>query len=473
MKEIRAILIRKVIPLIAITGCMGGVTAAVMELAGSPNSYLITGSFILLYAITGTAVGLLADFFFKNRGQDIVRKNHKNELLLVKQPIYFAAGAAGIIAFLINMGAGIGAGLLAAIFYGFTFLLGLSNGIFDYRESVSKNLLMAAILPIGFSFVYGYYINGAEIASNMAWFFGSIYLFSYLLFLNRMQLNSIIFFRKSVNIEDSRKIRVFNDWIIASFYIVYLVMFNFRKLIKVSYDGLLAVIGWIMVLMEKISSWLLIDIKTEAIEEAAEKEELELLPDIKRPWLETLLKVIMYVIVGAVIIAALVSIVVIIIKTIKKIREKLSNNFNRSMSEKKIESKEYEEESQIVKDEENKDNIRSKKKKMQYNLKKLNDIPLAGEKIRYVYGFVLERLYHKHVNIEQSDTPEEILARIKKHRNGDKLAKMGFEEFTEKYRKARYSGKEMEDDDKLAETGGKFEKAVSNIHVDETKSRFE
>ena len=473
MKETRTILIRKVIPIIAITGCMGGTAAAVMELADSPNSYLITGLYILLYAIIGTAVGVFADFFFKNRGQDIIKRNHKDELLLVQQPIYFVTGAAIIIAFLTNMEAGTGAGLLAAVFYGFTFLLGLSNGIFDYRESVSKNLLMAAILPIGFSFVYGYYINGTDAASSMAWLFGSIYLFSYLLFLNRMQLNSIIFFRKAVNIEDSRKIRVFNDWIIASFYIVYIIMFNFRKLIKVSYDAMLAVIGWIMVLMEKISSWLLIDIETEAIEETVEKEELELLPDIKRPWLETLLKVIMYVIVGAVIIAAVVSIAVIIIKTIKKIREKLSNNFNRSMSEKKIESKEYEEESRIVRDEENKDNLRSKKKKMQYNLKKLNDIPLAGEKIRYVYGFVLERLYHKHVNIEQSDTPEEILVRIKKHRNGDKLAKMGFEEFTEKYRKARYSGKEMEDDDKLAETGGKFEKAVSNLHVDDTKSRFD
>ncbi len=472
MNETRNKLIRKIIPLIAITGCMGGVSAAVMELAGSPNSYIVTGLYILLYAVIGTAVGFLADFFFESRGKDLIKRNHKDELLLVQQPIYFVSGAAVIIAFITNMGSGIGAGLVASVFFGFTFLLGLSNGIFDYRESVSKNLLMAAILPIGFSFVYGYYMNGTDAASNMAWLFGSIYLFSYLLFLNRMQLNSIIFFRKSVNIEDSKKIRMFNDWLIILFYIVYLIMFNFRQLLKVSYDGVLAVIGWLMVLMEKISSWLLIDIKTEAIEEAAEKEELDYLPDIKRPWLETLLKIIMYIVIAAVIIAAVVSIVIIIIKTIKKIREKLSSNFNRSMAKKKIESKEYEEESQIVREEKNADSIKSKKRKMQYNLKKLNDIPLAGEKIRYVYGFVLERLYHKHVDIEESDTPEEILIKIKKHRNGDKLAKMGFEEFTEKYRKARYSSKDMEEDEKLAETGGEFEKAVSNIHI-ETKSRFD
>ena len=104
---------------------------------------------------------------------------------------------------------------------------------------------------------------------------------------------------------------------------------------------------------------------------------------------------------------------------------------------------------------------------MRYNLKKLNEIPLAGEKIRYVYGFVLERLYHKHIDIEESDTPDEILAKVKQHRNGDKLAKMGFEEFTEKYHKARYSGKPIEDDEDLVQKGENFEKAVSSIQVEE------
>jgi hypothetical protein len=109
---------------------------------------------------------------------------------------------------------------------------------------------------------------------------------------------------------------------------------------------------------------------------------------------------------------------------------------------------------------------------MQYNLKKLNEIPLAGEKIRYVYGFVLERLYHKHVEIEESDTQDEILSKVKKHRNGEKLAKMGFEEFTKKYHKARYSDKPVEEDENLVETGEKFEKGISSIKVEEKKDKL-
>ena len=156
----------------------------------------------------------------------------------------------------------------------------------------------------------------------------------------------------------------------------------------------------------------------------------------------------------------------------KKIRDKLQNNYNRSMVERRIESKEYEEESKIVRDTENKDRIKFKKRKMQYKLKKLNDIPIAGDKIRYVYGFVLERLYNKQVNIEQSDTPGEILKKVKSHRNGEKLAKMGFEEFTEKYREARYSGKEIEIDENITRIGEKFEKGISSIQAKNTKSRF-
>ncbi|MCK5759153.1 MAG: hypothetical protein KAH14_08670 [Clostridiales bacterium] len=473
MKNRRSEIARKIIPLIAIMGCMGGATTSLLEWSGTPNSYLITGLFVLIYALAGTALGMLAVSFFDKQGKDIVARNVKGELLLVKQPIYFAAGFAVIIAFITNMNAGTVVGLLAAIFYGFSFLLGLSNGILDYRESVTKNLLFAAIIPIGFSFVYGYYINDSDQTANMAWLFGSVYLFSYLLFINRMQLNNIIFFRKSVNIEDSKRIRVFNDWLIILFYMGYLVMFSFRKLLNVTYDSILAVIGWLMVVMEKITSWLLIDVPGDGASELPlEEEDIELLPDVRRPWLETLLKVMMYVVVGAVAIAAVISIIKIIVKIIKKIREKFQNNYNRSMAEKKIESKEYEEESAIVRDVENEDRKIGKRKKMQYNLKKLNEIPLAREKIRYVYGFVLERLYNKQVDIEQSDTPEEILKKIKSHRNGDKLAKMGFEDFTEKYRKARYSDKEIEIKENLAETGGKFEKGVSDIRVD-IKSRFD
>jgi hypothetical protein len=470
VKDIRETLTRKIIPLIAILGFMGGATAAVMELAGTSNTYFMTGVFVFIYALTGTMTGYFIKKVLENRGKDIIARNYKGDLLRFKQPMYGIAVVAAVVAFITNIGAGTGAAVVAAIFFGLTFALGISNGIFDYRESVNKNLLLIAILPIGFSFVYGYYMNGSDAASGMAWLYGSIYLFSYLLFLNRMQLNSIIFFRKAVNIEDSRKIRIYNDWLIILFYIVYLIMFNFRKILNVSWDGIMAVFGWFLVMMEKLIELLMADTGGSPATSTPEKEELDLVPTPEKPWLETLMRIVIYVVLGLVAVAATAFIIYLLVKLVKIIRNKLSEGFNNTMKTKKIEFAEYEEENEIVRDEKNKDSLRSRKKKMQYNLKKLNEIPLAGEKIRYVYGFVLERLYHKHVDIEESDTPDEILEKVKKYRNGEKLAKMGFEEFTEKYHKARYSGKPIETDEDLAETGGRFEKGVSSIHVDEKKN---
>jgi len=291
----------------------------------------------------------------------------------------------------------------------------------------------------------------------------------YLLFINRMQLDSIIFFRKSVNIEDSRKIRIFNDIMIFAFYCIYLFMFNFRNLIKVSREAVSNFIAWFFALLEKISDWLIADIpdmEREPIEKIDELIEGE--RTVTRPWMQTLLKIIMFVLLGAVVIGLLLAIIGFIVKLVKKIRESMRLSYNRKASEKRTSSEEYVEESEIVKDERNNSKLRSRKRKYKYNLRELGKIPLAADKIRYLYGFVLERLYHKHISIEESDTPEQILGRIKGAENGEKLEKMGFAEFTQNYERVRYGKKDVELKENLVKKGESFEKAVSSMSEDKS-----
>ena len=66
-------------------------------------------------------------------------------------------------------------------------------------------------------------------------------------------------------------------------------------MINAVYDLLKVILRWIFVIMEKITEWLIADIDMEAAEEIVEKEELELLGEVKRPWLEIFLKIMMYV----------------------------------------------------------------------------------------------------------------------------------------------------------------------------------
>jgi|GEM_PF-3590225 len=467
--SIWAKLIRKFIPLMAITGATGGMTSVVMEFAGSEKGLWELLGISVIYIIAGTAVGFILTEILQRKGTDIVKRNVKGEPLIAKQPAYLMTAGAFIVAFILNMKAGIGFAFASSLFLGFNFLMGISNGIFDYRESVTKNLLYTGIVPIGLVFIYGYYIGRTDTAVAVAWFLGSMYLLCYLLFINRMQLDSIIFFRKSVNIEDSRKIRIFNDIMIFAFYCIYLFMFNFRNLIKVSREAVSNFIAWFFALLEKISDWLIADIpdmEREPIEKIDELIEGE--RTVTRPWMQTLLKIIMFVLLGAVVIGLLLAIIGFIVKLVKKIRESMRLSYNRKASEKRTSSEEYVEESEIVKDERNNSKLRSRKRKYKYNLRELGKIPLAADKIRYLYGFVLERLYHKHISIEESDTPEQILGRIKGAENGEKLEKMGFAEFTQNYERVRYGKKDVELKENLVKKGESFEKAVSSMSEDKS-----
>ena len=99
MKDMKAALIRKIIPLIAIVGFMGGATAAAMELAGTGNTYFMTGVYVLIYALTGTLAGYFLKTMLENRGKDPIARNFKGDLLRFKQPLYGVAAIAAVIAF--------------------------------------------------------------------------------------------------------------------------------------------------------------------------------------------------------------------------------------------------------------------------------------------------------------------------------------------------------------------------------------
>ena len=460
--NIKTRLLRKFIPLLAVSASVGALTAALLEFAGSTTTLWQNAAIAVGYIIAGTILGMLLLEVLDRKGIDIIARNEKKELLITKQPAYLLTVIALAAAFLINLKHGLGFAFLAAILLGFNFLMGVTNGIFDYRESVTKNLLYGGAVPIGLMLIYSYYVKRSEPAIQLAWTAGSLYLYTYLLYINRMQLDSIIFFRKSVNIEDGRKIRIKNDIMISIYYCVYLVLFNFRRMIVVTREMVEKFITWIFMAMEKISDWLIVDIPSmdrQPLEKVDDLVEGELIT--RPPWIEVFMRILMYTLFAAVCIALIAAIIGFIVKLVKKIRESMRISYNKKASETRSSSDEYVEETEIVKEERNNSILRTKKKKLVYNLRELGNIPLAADKIRYLYGFVLERLYHRHIKIEASDTPEEILEKVSKVRNGRKLSEMGFEEFTQSYERVRYGRKDMVPDDNLVKKGEGFEKAIA------------
>ncbi|MCD6321692.1 MAG: DUF4129 domain-containing protein, partial [Clostridiales bacterium] len=88
------------------------------------------------------------------------------------------------------------------------------------------------------------------------------------------------------------------------------------------------------------------------------------------------------------------------------------------------------------------------------------------EKIRYLYGFILERLFHRKIKIKLSDTPQEILETVLNYSNGQQMNQIGFQNLTEIYRQVRYGNKDVEINGDIVEIAGKYEKTISEIHTE-------
>ena len=156
-----------------------------------------------------------------------------------------------------------------------------------------------------------------------------------------------------------------------------------------------------------------------------------------------------------------IAVILLLVFAVRLIRKGL----NVSSTENDTEIIEFDEENEIIKIE----NGIIIRKKYKFTRKGLAAQTCDVDKIRYLYGFILERFHRKNLSIKYSDTPKEIHRKICQYTNGEKLDEIGFNELTEKYRRVRYGNKSVplgSDPSVLAE---KYEKAIGNIEPAEIK----
>ena len=87
-------IIRKIIPLMAVTASAGGLSAALLEFAGSKTNIWINLIIAFIYIVAGTISGMILTEFFLKKGRDIVSRNQKGEILITSQPAYLISGFA-------------------------------------------------------------------------------------------------------------------------------------------------------------------------------------------------------------------------------------------------------------------------------------------------------------------------------------------------------------------------------------------
>jgi hypothetical protein len=120
-----------------------------------------------------------------------------------------------------------------------------------------------------------------------------------------------------------------------------------------------------------------------------------------------------------------------------------------------------------------KDKARRKRQKTiryKYSLRELKNLDTYKEKVRYLYGFALERLKYKNVKISKADTPEEIVDKLGTYENGNKLVDNVFKDFTDEYINVRYGDKETGQDEDFMEKADAVDKGIENIKVKDEKA---
>ncbi|MFO7635833.1 MAG: hypothetical protein R6W96_00815 [Clostridia bacterium] len=455
---------RKFIPVLAMTGSLCGFFMMLFHMVDKDVNVVLQSLIFIGYLVAGTLASHLIRLTRGKKGIDVINRNEKDEAYLIKQKMYLLAIPVFILAFLFTQSMGILYALVYSFAYGTAFLLGISNGLFDYKDMVTTNLLYVGVIPIGFSFVYAYYGANIPLTSNTAWFFGSMYLLAYLLLINRMKLNSILFFRSSVNVENSRKIRIQNDILIGLFYLLYLVIFNFRQLINFSYDILLTVFTYFLIAMQAIMDFLLADTRGGDVpgDPTGGLDAFE--PVEMAPWLTYLLYGLLIVAFAIGLVFFIILLVRIIRKIVRLIMQTVSGEMNRKSSKKTVVAREYEEESVIIRKGKTQHPLQ-KKRRFHYTLKELTLMQNPTDKLRYFYAFVLERFRYKKVDFRDSDAPEEILEKISAYEGVDQLRADGFPEVTTEYLRVRYGEKEpgLQVDEEKAR---RYEKDIQLIKTD-------
>lgn len=456
---------RKIIPFFSLIGLLGGITFSFAHIFNNEANVFYITALLAIYIAVGIGFGSFYKSHMNRRNSDWISSNKNGETLFFAQKTYLFTLIPVAISVVLLISQGVGAAIVMSIIFGIAFLCGLINGIFDYSKYQSEKMLSMGGFVIMASFVYAYFLAGdyRTLFIDSVWIFGLIYFYTYLLFINRLKLDKVIFQQKSVNVENSKKIRRTNDVFVTVFALIAVGFYRFRELISFGYDVVAKLILAIMKFLEMIANWLLVDIDV-----TQEKKTTIIGEDtgnILKQGAATEMSLLTKILTVAATILAIVAIAAIIFFGIKKLVSAIKKLFSTLVTsgqgiKNTTSVKEYEEESAITKGSKK---SRKRKNRYHYSTRGYKGLKTDEEKIRYLYGFAMERYMEKNVDITKCDTPIDILDKIENYSNGSQsISESKFDWFTDQYRKVRYGNCDTDSID-FAEQITLIDKSIAKI----------
>ncbi len=437
---------KKLLSFFTITGSCGGLyIVSIVHLFS--KSYILTAilSFCVL-ALGGIIIGTSAVMKYRSPKNILIKLDKNGDLILIKQKIFLLVIFPILSAFIIYNKIPLGYRFLISFFSGVIFVLGLAGGIYEQFNNTTKKSLILGLIPLSIGFVF--VIFGTPFDKIIIWSSGMLYLLSALLTLNSIQLFAKILNTKDINIKNTREIRRFNFKFVSIFFIGFMIVIFFRNILASIKNLFSGITERIYLILSKFTNWLYRN----------SYEDIPMPPDALEEMENPSMNLIAFYILMAIIILAstfvIVLLLIFLINTLKNIKGKAPNRISYNT--------EYIDEFEIIKTKEK----LFIKKKLKYTKSGLSELIDNKGKIRYLYGFILERLYHKKIKIKLSDTPQEILETILNYSNGQKMDQIGFQNLTEIYRQVRYGNKDVEINGDIIEIASKYEKTISEIKTE-------
>jgi hypothetical protein len=458
---------RKILPLLGDIGAFGAISYYYYYTYTDKNAYVwIAVLFGILVATT--LLGMKLVNVYDKKGTVLIKTNKDGRINMLFQPAYLFTLIPMAVMIAVSLITGddtaysiLGCGIIPAVF----FILGIGNGMYDYAQTNKRQILYLGIVPIGFTFILAYFPIHDDHFRDMTWIFGSVYLLYYLLVINRIKLEDLFIYSKNVNVENIKSLRKRNDILIYLFFGLYLIIFFMRNVLseigEVLVSGLLAAATWIMKMFYKLYK------KPEGEEYTTEVAETEGAPVYDTGSISPFLKTFLIVFISLLAAVVLYFIIKKLIKLFKWLFEKISETFTGGKPQQREEkNEEFEDINEFVKTKPE----RKKRKpiyKFKYTLRELSGITQYREKIRYLYGFALERLKLRNIGISVSDTPEEILDKVSTVEEGKELTETVFNDFTDEYISVRYGDKDSEDVKAVDEKAEMVDKGIANIKTEQ------
>lgn len=445
IKKHISIMLSKLLAFFTIWGCCGGLYIALSDRLTEGKSIILAVIQFSVVLIMGISFGVITKATYKTEKNILLKKNHHGNFEFFSQRIFLTFVFITIAGWFYYQGYDIRPRLVLAAMPSIIYLIGLSMGIYSQFGPSAGRMLLAGMIPLSGSVIF-LLIKTPSVINTIIWCLGFIFLICSFLIMNNIQLITNVFMAQEININSTRKIRGHNYVLAVVLSVVCAAFIMLSRILSFIKNVINSFVKSIYNLLEEFSKLITYDLWYRGVGDPQR--------DVPPEWTTSDISYYAVKIILAVAVVILVvSIIIFVFRIVKR-------RIHRKLIERKIsKNSEYIEESEILRVK------KSMKRKTRFiytksGLKKITD---ASDRIRYLYAFILERLYRKQISVKPSHTPSEIRKLILGSEGGEGFANIGFNEFTEKYKKVRYGNKSVDiktDPMILAE---KYEKAIEGI----------